>query len=443
MHRSKVPYFFLALAALLALAAVAVLIIKPGLNVDPADEKAVTPVVPDRPKDSRIPGLDDGPKDIDIATTPPEYLGLGLAAADPAVLVERIADALKKGDVDAIIALIGTENIDPHTQSVLERLAAGQPRLRGLEGMREIGELELNQRTRWVLELDEPIDGSDRVVVDLVRGEDGWKIERVTLPNGEIDPENPDQPSTELDSLGVADAFLQSVLRQDFQTARRFVDRSSVSDATIAGLCILFEEGEYQLRKSRPLRVLYQRGDTAGYLANVDAADGSQAAQFGINLRQASANTPWLVNEINLDQLLADYARRVAGGDVYYSPFVRNPGGGDTIALYFEFDDDSLGPRTARQLQIIAAVLLSDAGRRITLSGHTDALGTQDYNDELSARRAKVVRDSLVDAGVDPIQIVTVAKGASQPRRPNVTETGADDPDGRRANRRTEIYLDF
>jgi outer membrane protein OmpA-like peptidoglycan-associated protein len=40
-------------------------------------------------------------------------------------------------------------------------------------------------------------------------------------------------------------------------------------------------------------------------------------------------------------------------------------------------------------------------------------------------------------------QIVTIAKGASQPRRPNVTETGKDDPVGRRANRRTEIYLDF
>ena len=40
-------------------------------------------------------------------------------------------------------------------------------------------------------------------------------------------------------------------------------------------------------------------------------------------------------------------------------------------------------------------------------------------------------------------QIDTVAKGASQPRRPNLTETGEDDPEGRRANRRTEIYLDF
>jgi outer membrane protein OmpA-like peptidoglycan-associated protein len=40
-------------------------------------------------------------------------------------------------------------------------------------------------------------------------------------------------------------------------------------------------------------------------------------------------------------------------------------------------------------------------------------------------------------------QIITLAKGQTQPRRPNFTESGADDPAGRRANRRAEIYLDF
>jgi outer membrane protein OmpA-like peptidoglycan-associated protein len=54
-----------------------------------------------------------------------------------------------------------------------------------------------------------------------------------------------------------------------------------------------------------------------------------------------------------------------------------------------------------------------------------------------------VVRDFLIKAGVSATQIVTVAKGSSQPRRPNVTESGEDNPEGRRANRRTEIYLDF
>jgi outer membrane protein OmpA-like peptidoglycan-associated protein len=150
-----------------------------------------------------------------------------------------------------------------------------------------------------------------------------------------------------------------------------------------------------------------------------------------------------MVSEINLDQLLADYARRVAGGDVYYSPLVKNPAGGDTLALYFEFDEDEMNPRTRRQLEIVSLILMADPGKKLTLSGHTDSLGTEDYNKSLSSRRADVVRDFLIKAGVSSAQIVSLAKGASQPRRPNVTETGEDNPEGRRANRRTEIYLDF
>jgi outer membrane protein OmpA-like peptidoglycan-associated protein len=188
---------------------------------------------------------------------------------------------------------------------------------------------------------------------------------------------------------------------------------------------------------------MFNRGDTVGYIANVVAADGAQSAEFALNLRQSPAPSNWLVTEINLDKLLADYAKHIAGGDVYYSPLVKNPAGGETLALYFGFDEDAMSDRTRRQLEIVAAMLKGDPTKKITLSGHTDALGTEDYNDRLSANRAGTVRDFLAAAGVPAGQIVTIAKGASQPRRPNVTETGEDNPDGRRANRRTEIYLDF
>jgi len=440
MNRANLPYFFLGLSAMIALAAVGVWIVKPGVEPEPGPPAGAKPVIAPAAPETPIPGLDREPNEQETSPTPPELLGQGLAAADPVDLMDRIADALQNGDFSQLERLIGHDNIDTPTRAALQRLAATSPRLREHGGIREVGELELNRRTRWVLEIDEPRDGLDRVVVDLVREGDGWKVDRLTLPAANGDPS---VPRALMDSLGVADAFLQNVLRQDFQMARNFVDPAMVSDAKIAGLCILFEEGDYRLRASRPLRVLFSRGDTAGYLANVDTADGAPAAQFGLNLRQAGNNGPWLVTEINLDALLVDYASRVAGGDIYYSPFVRNPVGGDTIALYFEFDDDDLSPRTARQLEIIAAVLRSDARRKITISGHTDAIGSQSYNDALSARRAVVVRDFLVDAGVTAGQVVTLAKGASQPRRPNVTETGDDDPEGRRANRRTEIYLDF
>jgi OmpA-OmpF porin, OOP family len=94
---------------------------------------------------------------------------------------------------------------------------------------------------------------------------------------------------------------------------------------------------------------------------------------------------------------------------------VKNPAGGDTLALYFEFDEDEMNPRTRRQLEIVSLILKSDPGKRLTLSGHTDSLGTEDYNRSLSARRADVVREFLIKAGVP-----------HQRRQPTgVTETAA------------------
>lgn len=440
MHpRSKLPYFFLGLAAVLAVTALVSLILrwekKKEKEALPVEEKQVV----EAPAPAKIPPLNEpaAPRDPEMVL---KDLGIGVAATDPAELVNQIAKALEAGDLAAIARLIGKDALDPQTAERLKVLAASRLKLRQPDGVREVGELELNARTRWALELEGCEPGRDRIFIDLKRDGKKWIVEKITLPPA---PGEPIPKAVLADSLGVADAFLQAVLKQDFEFARAFVDPKTVSDAKIAGLCILFEEGEYRMRKSKPLRSMFQRPDAVGYLANVETVDGKLSAQFAITLVQPPAPSNWLVSEINLDQLLADYARRVAGGDVYYSPLVKNPSGGDTLALYFEFDEDEMNPRTRRQLEIVSMILKADQGKKLTLSGHTDSMGTENYNNSLSSRRADVVRDFLTKTGVDSAQIVTVGKGASQPRRPNITETGEDNPEGRRANRRTEIYLDF
>ena len=442
MQRSLIPYVFLGLSVILTGIALVFWWNRPrpveGLPERPlvAVEEAPAPALEETPE---LPGNDIPPPPDDPATVQDE-LGVGLRTAEPAELVERVAQALEAGDPAALLRVIGDEAMDEATRERLLELAARPLKFRQPGGIREVGELELNRRLRWSLELEDAEPGRERIFLDLRKTEDGWVVDGVTLPPrpGETVP-----PLPLADPLGVADVFLQAVLRQDFERARQYVDSGAVSDAKIAGLCILFEEGGYKLRDHKPLRAMFQRGDTAGFLVNVETLEEAQHAQFALTLRQPEGREDWRVIEINLDQLLADYARRVAGGDLYYSPLVKNPAGGDTIALYFEFDEDAMNPRARRQLEIVSLILRSDPGRRITLSGHTDALGGDDYNHQLSSRRAEVVRDFLAESGVDPAQIVTLAKGASQPRRPNVTETGADDPEGRRANRRTEIYLDF
>lgn len=434
MQRSKLPYFFLGLSAVIAIAALVLLILKPGVPEKPAAKPVDAP-----PPPVKIEGLSEAPAPENPATVLSD-LGIGVSSADPAKLVAQIAQAFEAGDLAKVSRLVGKDALDSETAARLQALSSSPLRLRQPDGVREVGEVELNALSRWALELEGQTAGRDRIFLDLRRKDGKWMVEKITLPP---DPAEGNAAAVASDPLSVADTFVQAVLNQKFEAARAFVDPATVSDAKIAGLCILFEEGEFRLRKSKPLRAMFTRGDTTGYLANLESSDGSHSAQFGMTLRQPPATATWLVTEINLDQMLADYAKRFAGGDPFYTPLVKNPAGGDTLALYFEFDEAEMNPRTRRQLEIVTMILKSDPGKKITLSGHTDALGTKDYNDELSSRRATVVREYLAGAGVDASQIITVAKGDSQPRRPNVTETGDDNPDGRRANRRTEIYLDF
>jgi outer membrane protein OmpA-like peptidoglycan-associated protein len=434
--KNKVPYFFLALAAVLAAAAVALWVIKDKKSSKPdtsGGEVTKSQNGTTETKPPAIPGLDQP-----LPTQTPEQilenLGVGLATSNPSDLLNQISEALKKGDMAEVSKLIGKDAMNAETFALLNAIAK-KP-----QSFREMGEIELNKRTRWALEITDNGSEKRQIHFDLKQENGKWKIEKISIPEAKPDP---DKKASVIDPLNLADTFIQAVLKQDFEVALKWVDLEAVSEAKIAALCILFEEGEYKMRKDKPLRAMFQRDDTVGYLAQIEAKDGSQAAQFSLNLRLDAGTQNWRVFEINLDQLLADYATRIAGGDIYYSPLVKNPAGGETLALYFDFNEDVISPRTKRQLDIVVAILKNDPKKKITLSGHTDALGTKSYNDQLSANRADVVRDFLAAAGVSAEQIVTIAKGASQPRRPNVTETGEDDPSGRRANRRTEIYLDF
>ncbi len=242
-------------------------------------------------------------------------------------------------------------------------------------------------------------------------------------------------------SVKVAKGFLNAVMNGRFDEARGLVDRTAVTDAKIAGLFIVFEEGRYGLRGQKPVRVMFDRERVAGVVAYVVPEGGGKALDLGLNLRKVG--THWKVNEVSLDSLLGAYAERVGGGDVHFTPLVKNPQGGDTLILYFGFDEDGLTRRTEKQLDVVAGLLKLDSGKKLTVSGHTDALGSDQYNEGLSGRRARAVASYLLRVGVPRSQIVTKAEGETRPRRPNERGDGEDDPQGRRANRRTEIYLDF
>ena len=104
-------------------------------------------------------------------------------------------------------------------------------------------------------------------------------------------------------------------------------------------------------------------------------------------------------------------------------------------SIRFDFDKSNIEPQYRDILNRIAGVLMTLKGYSIYVYGYTDDIGTQEYNLKLSGRRAQAVRDSLVQAGINPGLISTKGFGKSDPR------VRSDSAQARAANRRVEIGI--
>lgn len=246
-----------------------------------------------------------------------------------------------------------------------------------------------------------------------------------------------------VDALTFADGFVKHLLAHQFSEARALLDESRVTGQRLAGLCIVLEEGQFELMAGKPLVMTVVGGDAAWVIAQVKSEKLGQQTEFGIELQRAEGGRHWRVAGLNLSDILGSFAQSAAKIGVPYTPIVKNPKGGESLALYFEYDEAGLHPRARKQLQIVAGLLMSDASRKLRIAGHADALGAEDYNLRLSRQRAESVKRELVALGVPAEQIDTTGLGAAQPIGPNQKSDGSDDPEGRSKNRRAEIYLDF
>jgi len=83
--------------------------------------------------------------------------------------------------------------------------------------------------------------------------------------------------------------------------------------------------------------------------------------------------------------------------------------------VMFEFDTAELTPEGMKRLDELAQRYFESDVERLVATAHADRLGDPRYNLELSARRAAVVREYLVERGVLPSMIVVDARGAAQP----------------------------
>lgn len=101
--------------------------------------------------------------------------------------------------------------------------------------------------------------------------------------------------------------------------------------------------------------------------------------------------------------------------------------------IYFDFNSATIKPQSATVLSTIAQVMKKNSDWVLTVEGHTDNIGGDTSNQELSARRAAAVKAALVALGVPATHLNSSGYGASVPRETNTTLAG------RARNRRVEL----
>jgi outer membrane protein OmpA-like peptidoglycan-associated protein len=108
----------------------------------------------------------------------------------------------------------------------------------------------------------------------------------------------------------------------------------------------------------------------------------------------------------------------------------------------FEFDQATLSKDAAQTLEALLPLLAKAGKHPASIEGHTDAKGSDDYNQTLSEKRARTVKDWLVTHSALPDSTPVVGWGERKPVAPNAKPDGADDPAGRQKNRRVEVVVD-
>jgi peptidoglycan-associated lipoprotein len=110
----------------------------------------------------------------------------------------------------------------------------------------------------------------------------------------------------------------------------------------------------------------------------------------------------------------------------------------ETVAfedVHFDFDRFNLRPDALKILDDAVAKLQANPDIRVTIEGHCDSIGTQQYNLALGERRANAAREYLVSRGIAASRLQTVSYGEDRPIADNNTAQG------RAQNRRAHLLV--
>jgi peptidoglycan-associated lipoprotein len=109
--------------------------------------------------------------------------------------------------------------------------------------------------------------------------------------------------------------------------------------------------------------------------------------------------------------------------------------------IYFEFDSTRITSAAGKELDKLVQLLIDNPEIKIEMGSHTDSVGSNSYNYELSKGRAESTVRYLIDHGISPDRLEARGYGEEKPIARNTNPDGTDNPKGRDMNRRTEFKI--
>jgi outer membrane protein OmpA-like peptidoglycan-associated protein len=112
------------------------------------------------------------------------------------------------------------------------------------------------------------------------------------------------------------------------------------------------------------------------------------------------------------------------------------------VNIYYDFDKYNLTESAKQTIDSMMLPLFDMFPNGVVeIGSHTDSIGTELYNMDLSQRRSESVVSYLISKGITSERLVAKGYGMSMPIAPNKNTDGSDNPEGRQLNRRTEMKI--
>jgi outer membrane protein OmpA-like peptidoglycan-associated protein len=183
------------------------------------------------------------------------------------------------------------------------------------------------------------------------------------------------------------------------------------------------------LTKTQLGLVASSKSERASPQSEASQTEGSATGISRSTTAQAKVGTSAVSEVKRLQSELG--ARQTAAGTVVTLP----------ADVLFDFDKWDIRPDARTALLKVKALIEAQKPETLTIEGHTDGKGSQDYNQGLSERRAQSVAAWLKSNSAFSGSVREVGYGKTRPVAPNTKPNGADDPEGRQRNRRVELIL--